>query len=232
MDIQRAKDLIRSLADGVDPFTGEILPADSICNKAEIVRAFYCVLDTLTHTEGPEQKKRAALQLCSIPYEDRQKFDYSFSPIQVSEITRRFNALINEPTIRKITPMKITSWLVKAGMLEIVEMEDGSKGKLPSDRGRQLGLTTEKRVHDDRSYTVTLYNQNAQKFIVEHLDQIMGAENQAAPGAEFQGTPWTQKQTEYLIDSYKKEVPINQIATTLKRTPEGVRKRLKRLGLL
>ena len=47
MDIIRAKEILSILAEGVDPTTGEILPEDSVCNKAEIVRALYTVLNSL-----------------------------------------------------------------------------------------------------------------------------------------------------------------------------------------
>ena len=43
MDIQRAKELLTVLADGIDPLTGEVLPDDHVCNKGEIVRALNCV---------------------------------------------------------------------------------------------------------------------------------------------------------------------------------------------
>lgn len=44
MDITRAKELLSALADGVDPFTGEIFPRDHICNYPDIIRAFHQVL--------------------------------------------------------------------------------------------------------------------------------------------------------------------------------------------
>lgn len=37
----RAKTILRFLADGVDPDTGELLPADHILNRAEVVRALF-----------------------------------------------------------------------------------------------------------------------------------------------------------------------------------------------
>lgn len=33
MDVQRAKELLTVLADGVDPLTGEVLSEDHVCNK-------------------------------------------------------------------------------------------------------------------------------------------------------------------------------------------------------
>lgn len=47
MDIVRAKEIVASLADGIDPTTGELLPDDSVYNKGEVVRALYTVLNCL-----------------------------------------------------------------------------------------------------------------------------------------------------------------------------------------
>ena len=47
MDINRATEILSTLAEGVDPTTGEILPDNSVCNKGEIVRALYTILNCL-----------------------------------------------------------------------------------------------------------------------------------------------------------------------------------------
>lgn len=47
MDINRAKEILSALAEGVDPTTGEILPENCVCNKGEIVRALYTVLNRI-----------------------------------------------------------------------------------------------------------------------------------------------------------------------------------------
>lgn len=52
MNIDRAKEIISTLAEGVDPTTGEILAEDNVCNKGEIVRAFYTVLSALDKTKN------------------------------------------------------------------------------------------------------------------------------------------------------------------------------------
>ena len=55
MDIQRAKELLEVLADGIDPLTGEVLPDDHVCNKGEIIRALHCAIEALS------RKRRAPL---------------------------------------------------------------------------------------------------------------------------------------------------------------------------
>ena len=41
MDIERAKELLSALADGVDPLTGEAPDRDNVCNRPEIIRALH-----------------------------------------------------------------------------------------------------------------------------------------------------------------------------------------------
>ena len=45
MELKQAEALLTELADGVDPLTGERLPADSVCNRPEIIRALRYVSD-------------------------------------------------------------------------------------------------------------------------------------------------------------------------------------------
>ena len=45
MDIIHAKEIIRTLADGIDPTTGEALPKENVYNSPEVIRALYTVLE-------------------------------------------------------------------------------------------------------------------------------------------------------------------------------------------
>lgn len=62
MDIQKAKELLKMLADGVNPLTGEILPDEDSCNQVEIVRALNTAvteLDKLTAKKSRPQPENA-----------------------------------------------------------------------------------------------------------------------------------------------------------------------------
>ena len=59
MDIVRAKELLSALADGTDPFTGEILPQDHVCNKPEMIRAFHEILNALPSPKKKNQPRNA-----------------------------------------------------------------------------------------------------------------------------------------------------------------------------
>jgi len=57
MNAAEALSVVRSLANGVDPETGEVFPADSVYQRAQNVRALYEAASALEKTERMERKK-------------------------------------------------------------------------------------------------------------------------------------------------------------------------------
>lgn len=59
MDITRAKELLSALANGIDPFTGELLPQNHVCNQPEMIRAFHEVLNVISLPKKKSQPRNA-----------------------------------------------------------------------------------------------------------------------------------------------------------------------------
>lgn len=57
MGIERAKEILEALSDGMDPITGEVLPVSDSCNKVDVVRALHTVLKYLDQPQ--ERTKRS-----------------------------------------------------------------------------------------------------------------------------------------------------------------------------
>lgn len=55
MDIIRAREIVRTLADGVDPTTGEILPAESVYNSPDVIRALFTLMEATSEQKRAEQ---------------------------------------------------------------------------------------------------------------------------------------------------------------------------------
>lgn len=68
MDIERAKELLLILSDGINPLTGEILPDEDICNQVEIVRALNTVLRELEQCQKKKNKKSPLLENAGKPW--------------------------------------------------------------------------------------------------------------------------------------------------------------------
>ena len=52
MDIIRAREIIRILADGVDPATGEVLAKENVFNSPDVIRALYTVWEATAPQSG------------------------------------------------------------------------------------------------------------------------------------------------------------------------------------
>lgn len=106
MEIQRAKELLYILADGINPLTGEVLPGSDSCNQADIVRALHTVLMELD--KQPPKKPQNQPENASKPWtidEEEQLLDEYRDGIKLSELAK----------IHKRTKGSIAARLVKLG---------------------------------------------------------------------------------------------------------------------
>lgn len=60
METRRAIEIIQRLADGVNPYTGEIMENGSVFQNPETVRALYTALELLKYQESRKERQRSA----------------------------------------------------------------------------------------------------------------------------------------------------------------------------
>ena len=230
--INRAKTYIDKLANGVNPLTDEPVSENDIVNNVRISRCFFYISDLLRRfAEGgfPEAAKKGKKQPFIITEEQRKRFEFSETPISVSEIARRFNAAVNTEGAVQMRYFGITFWLIESGLLSVDRREDGREVKLPTAAGMELGISQEVRSGANGSYTVVVYNENAQRYIVDNIDAILEAEKLRF---KMQGMPWSQAEDEFLEEQAARGIPVYDIALALKRNISSVRARTKKLGLV
>ena len=58
MENAKAADIIATLADGVNPLTGEEFPKDSVYNNPEIIRTLFAAVEALKQEARGEARKR------------------------------------------------------------------------------------------------------------------------------------------------------------------------------
>lgn len=239
--MQRAKLYLDKLANGINPLTDQQVPDSDCINQVRISRCLFYVSDVLRKVienggnigKTEKIKKKPFM----ISHEMLKSFRLSGTPIPVSEITKRINELLNENAMTKLKHTSITAFLMESGLLVQTGAENGDKIKTPTKQGTSIGIISEERVGQaGTTYRVTVYNADAQQFILDNIDAVIEINNRksvtAIRQADYQGKPWTGTYDETLIDLFKKNVPISEIAITLKRTEGGVRARLKKLGFI
>ena len=230
--INRAKTYIDKLANGVNPLTDEPVSENDIVNNVRISRCFFYISDLLRRfAEGgfPEAAKKGKKQPFIITEEQRKRFEFSETPISVSEIARRFNTAVNTEGAVQMRYSGITFWLIESGLLSVDRREDGREVKLPTAAGMELGISQEVLSGANGSYTVVVYNENAQRYIVDNIDAILEAEKLRF---KMQGMPWSQAEDEFLEEQAARGIPVYDIALALKRNISSVRARTKKLGLV
>lgn len=236
--IAHAKSYLEKMANGINPLTGEAVPETDLINQVRISRCLFFVTDILQKViEQGGVRPPAKIQKIpfSISRETIDEFRFSDTPIPVSEITNRINALIDENNMKKLKYGSITGFLVDCGFLEAVIVSDGKTVKRPTEAGQRIGLFTEQRDGAYGPYQVTLYSLEAQHFVIDNLEAII--ENNNTPSekksvAENQGRTWFPNEEEKLVELFHEGKSVSELASFFKRTETGVRARLKKLGLI
>ena len=230
--IARAKMYIDKLANGINPLDDTAVAENDIVNNVRISRCLFFVSDTLRRVlenGGVGVTSRVKKNKFKITAEELEKFEFSDRPIPVSEITKRINDIADTENSTKLSHTTITSWPSEIGILNEMINATGKKRKRPTAEGAELGIFVKERIGQHGIYHVVLYNKSAQKFIVDNIPSVI--ENHSDKTIEEnQGLPWTDEQQQQLVEMFRQNASINEIASALNRSCGSIRARLKKLG--
>lgn len=180
--IAYAKSFIDSLAEGINPVDGSIIPDGDTANNIRISRCYHFVSDILAkviENGGTDHKTYVKKLPFSFGEEKRASFPFSDIPLSVSEIFDLIKAQTDSEAM-KVPPTKcVTEWLVHIGALYVIKDSEGKSKKLPTDEGAALGIFTEKRMGMYGEYTSVLYTKRAQEFIIDNIEAAVAYHEQA-----------------------------------------------------
>ena len=173
--LQRAKAYIDSLANGINPLTGEPVAEDDVINNVNISRCLFYVAGVLNQvSEGQiTSASRERKPKFHVDAEALERFDYSSTPIFVSELVKRISALSLDGNTRRLSPIRITTWLLQKGFFVEGYDESRKKAKFVTDAGKAIGIYQEERNGIHGRYFATLYTLDAQHFIIDNLEAIL-----------------------------------------------------------
>lgn len=172
--LRKVKQCIDSLAEGLNPFTGQPLPEADIVNDVRVSRSLFWVSAFLQEQmQGTTARKPGNKQAFRLSLEERERVAFSTQPISASELARRMNEAADTEHCKKISYRQITDWLMQVGMLKLVENGAGAQCRRPTDTGEELGISVNSRVGQNGVYQVVLYSKAAQRFIVDNVEAII-----------------------------------------------------------
>ena len=177
-----AKDSMDKLSNGIDPISDEVLPNDTVLNNVDLSRNFFFISDVLRQVleNGGVVGRRARSKVVLSPFmladDMREKIEITEAPAMIKQFTDRINSLIDERTMKKLKVSALTVWLVKEGLL-CEEIVNDKKRKKPTKAGEKLGISSEAREGQYGGYLAILYNESAQRHIVNNLEHIISISN-------------------------------------------------------
>ena len=185
--IAYAKSFIDKLANGINPLDDTPIPDDDIANNVRLSRCFFYVSDILRQVYengGVTKTKRAPKNPFAVTLEQLEKFEYSAEPIAVSEIAKRIYAMADNENMEKVSYRQINQWLLNIGLLYLHDFGGKKPVKRPTEEGKQIGITVETRMGRYGEYQVVLYNEGAQRFILDNLEAV--AVTEAKKGKSYE----------------------------------------------
>ena len=152
---------VDSLANGVDPKTGELLDKDTILNRPDVIRMLYSLKEYISEY-GPKITKADRIEFVL------SKTDGIIeSETTVSNFVKKINEINCTEDMKPLSYKVINAWLIKEGYLETSE-EDNKK--YPTEKGQQIGLIKSvRRSQFGIPYSVVVFNSNAQQFVLDKL---------------------------------------------------------------
>lgn len=227
-----ARTYIEKLSYGINPLNDMPVADEELINNVHISRCLMFVAELLgkvADNGGPEHNPKGKKKPFSISFEQREQFEFSSSPITISEVARRLNAAAGDcEDCCQIRYSSIAFWLIEMGVLHVEKHADGREVKMPTDRGKGFGISIQEREGANGKYNVVVYDEAAQHFIVDNIDAIIDAEHLRF---QNQGQPWTAEDDALLLKLMEEKEPLYDISLQLKRNVASIRSRLKKLGI-
>lgn len=214
-------------ANGINPIDDAVIPDEDIVNNVRLSGCFFFVADVLRQVidnGGITKQKKVKKQPFNLTVDQRSAFIFSVEPITISEITKRINELVPRDTMVRFTTTMLTEWLLDIDLMKTEANAEGKSVKRPTGQGESLGIGVENRTGMNGQYTVVVYSIEAQHFVMDNLDAVV---EHARSKKENQGQPWSIEHDQHLRDLYQKNLPIKEIAVTLKRNSGAIRARQK-----
>lgn len=173
---------LQRIADGNNPVNNMPAEEDTVLNDPNVIRCMFFVkeiLEEVKRNHGCIGKKTGKSDKAGFPLETLEAFAYR-EDMAISKFVEQINEPVDESIYQKLSYRPITGWLRQYGFLiEEYRQEFGKSITLPSEKGIQIGIRTEKRTNSrGMDYMSIIYGKQAQEYIVKNMKAILSGEGQ------------------------------------------------------
>lgn len=172
--LQRAKMYMDYLTNGVDPVSNMDADTNTLQNE-KVIACFRYVSGVLERNiyEAKSVTKHSNSDFYITESQCAELKVYPYN-CKVSELANEINRVTKINGTKKMSAAWINNWLESEGYL----CQSDLKSRISTDKGKQLGITSEYRQRDNgNEYYINFYPEQAQRFIYDHISEINAYEN-------------------------------------------------------
>lgn len=165
------------LSQGIDPIDNS-KTEDSVLHNERLAKCFAYVAEVLEKSISGEKSaptKEKAVRSKNpffIRPEQIQNISIKNEPCAVSELAAEINNAADGNDCKKLQAKHINDWLVANGYLENKIDAKGHNHRELSGKSSEIGIVSKQGMGTFGPYTIILYSEQAQRFIVDNLKSI------------------------------------------------------------
>ena len=173
------KEFIDKLAEGINPMDGTVIPADELITHTRILGCFKYVSGILGNVIKKEEAKQARRgktrrKKFSITSDQLANFEYSETPITLSEFCFRLESLVDLSLVKRISRASMPKWLAYNGLLAQPKKGERHYAGGPTELGISLGVTQVQVTFEDKVYMKPALTLAGQKFVIDNMGAFLG----------------------------------------------------------
>ncbi len=172
--MQRAKMYLDKLTQGIDPITDQPIPAGDCLNNPRLARCFQYVSGVLEKViANGGQIGTVEKAPFTITDEQLAKVQLSGESLRIADFVDRILQTTGYEGMKKLSPTKLTNWLLKKGFLTQETGPDGKTRRVPTPAGAELGLSVQMCQYNGTEYPGIFYDTKAQQFLLDNIPAIV-----------------------------------------------------------
>lgn len=173
--LDRAIEIMKSLTEGINPFTNELNEENALINDPRMVRCLYYVVEVLEKYKAGNIVK--FVQTKDLPYsfpkEIMEKVKLTVDKIGVNTFAKCVNEVTDPTSCKRLTGTVLNSQLKKMGILSEVEETDGKHHTSINDKSELYGIESITVDFNGNAYEKVVFNEKGKKYLLEHLQEII-----------------------------------------------------------
>lgn len=170
--MEKAKNIIKQIADGVNPVNGEVIEGDVLLNDPRIIRCFYFVSEVLDSVINGKYNNKNISEFV-ITEQEKSGVVFIEGKIGVNKIAKCINEQVNPLVSKKTSGAAINTGLKRMGILAESKNEDGKTRTTINEDSHLYGFYLESRNYSGVEYDAVVIDDRGKKFILDNIEEIM-----------------------------------------------------------